>query len=183
MEFLARGRRGVVYVDVIRGKKVVIKKKNPVSKAVHALENEAYWTKVVNKKKIGPKFISFKQGKLVREFAPGVYFKDWVKTASKQQQKRVFKNVLKQCFTLDQLKMNKFELHHPTTNILVGKQVVLIDFERCRKSKNPKNVTQFSQFLLGFYKKDKKKFKQLMHAYKASYKKKEFEKILKFFLL
>ena len=42
-------------------------------------------------------------------------------------------------------------MHHPVKHIIIGKnrKPVLIDFERCRKTEKPKNVTQFCQFLIG----------------------------------
>ncbi|MEW5896248.1 MAG: methyltransferase [Nanoarchaeota archaeon] len=63
--------------------------------------------------------------------------------------KKMLVNVLKQCFTLDLLKVNKEEMHHPYKHVLINKKniPVLIDFERCHKTSRPQNVTQFVEFI------------------------------------
>jgi len=38
-------------------------------------------------------------------------------------------------------------MHHPWKHIIIGKKVVLIDFERMHVTKDPKNVSQFCQFV------------------------------------
>ena len=53
-----------------------------------------------------------------------------------------------QCKVLDDLGINKEEMHHPVKHILIGKKdIVMIDFERCSFSEKVKNVTQFIQFI------------------------------------
>jgi predicted Ser/Thr protein kinase len=43
--------------------------------------------------------------------------------------------------------VNKEEMHRPLKHIIVGKDARFIDFERCSKTKNPKNVTQFCNYI------------------------------------
>src|SRR3989344_8569931 len=51
--------------------------------------------------------------------------------------------------TLDLLKLNKEEMHHPHKHIIVDRKgkPSLVDFERARIVSRPKNVTQFCQYL------------------------------------
>ena len=52
-------------------------------------------------------------------------------------------------FVLDNLKIDKEEMHHPLKHIIISNNnPYLIDFERVHYSSNPKNVTQFCQFLI-----------------------------------
>ena len=45
-------------------------------------------------------------------------------------------------------RQNKDEMHHPLKHIIITPSgPVLIDFERCKETKKPKNVTQFVEFL------------------------------------
>ena len=54
-----------------------------------------------------------------------------------------------QMHKLDKIKVDKEEMHHPVKHVIVSKGIPhLIDFERTRYSQNPKNVTQFCQFLI-----------------------------------
>ena len=176
MEFLAKGKRGVVYLDEIDGKKVVVKKARPESTAINRIENEANWLKKLNKIGIGPKLISQGEGYFIAEFIDGELFGKWIE---KNKDKKVLLNILKQCRKLDRLKVNKLEMHNPLKNIIIGKKVVLIDFERCKFTHEPKNVTQFVQFLV------KKKvierndrLNEILKKYKESYSEREFTKLL-----
>ncbi|MFA6089106.1 MAG: hypothetical protein WC755_04545 [Candidatus Woesearchaeota archaeon] len=57
-------------------------------------------------------------------------------------------SVLKQCFVMDKLGINKFEMTNPHKHLFVdGKKVTMIDFERCIYTNKPKNVTQFCEYL------------------------------------
>ena len=49
---------------------------------------------------------------------------------------------------MDRLGINKFEMHHPLKHIIIDKKPVLIDFERARYTDDPKNITQFCDYLI-----------------------------------
>ena len=82
----------------------------------------------------------------------------------------MLKDVLRQCFILDKLKINKLEMHHPVKHIIIDKKPVLIDFERSYYTENPKNVSQFCQFLMSNSKDLKINRKELIFRVK-NYKK------------
>ena len=47
--------------------------------------------------------------------------------------------------------MDKEEMHHPYKHIIIDrktKKPVLLDFERCHKTQEPKNVTQFCSYII-----------------------------------
>lgn len=181
MEPAYKGRRGLVYLDFINGIKVAVKKKRPESKALNSLKNEAYWLNILNKHRIGPKLISFKDDELVTEFIEGGFLDDLIR---KSKDKKIIKDVFNQCYVMDKLKVNKFEMHKPIKHIIVtkNKKPVMIDFERCKFTNNPKNVTQFCQYLLRFgFDINKEKLKDLLKEYKKDYNKKTFDKIINIF--
>jgi len=65
--------------------------------------------------------------------------------------KNIIKNVFDQCFIMDKLMIDKEEMHHPLKHIIIQNKTLkpyLVDFERCHKTEKPKNVTQFSVFLI-----------------------------------
>ncbi|MBI2112342.1 methyltransferase [Candidatus Woesearchaeota archaeon] len=85
---------------------------------------------------------------LIYEFVEGEPILDWLKKAHKSQISRALHEIIHQCFILDTLKVNKDEMHHPLKHIIITPSGhVLIDFERCKETKKPKNVTQFVEFL------------------------------------
>ncbi|HLD02817.1 MAG TPA: hypothetical protein VJC07_03915 [Candidatus Nanoarchaeia archaeon] len=145
MEFLARGKRGIVYLDEVGGRKVVVKKARESSTALNRIENEANWLRKLNKEGIGPKLIEEGEGYFIAEFVDGTPFGKWIE---KNMDKKILIGILKQCRTMDKMKVNKYEMHNPVKNIIVNDKPVLIDFERCKFTHEPKNVTQFVQFLV-----------------------------------
>lgn len=171
MEFLAKGHRGIVYTDKVNGKKICIKIEK---RGLNRIENEARFLQILNKQGIGPKFISYSDGMLKCEFISG-------KPISEKFDRKIAKEVLRQCFIMDKLGIDKFEMHHPLKHVIIGRKIVMIDFERCKYSKKPKNVTGFSQFVS---RKSKIKIPiKLMREYKKNYSEKSFEKILDYFKL
>ena len=181
METAYKGRRGIVSVDYINGLKVAVKTKRPESQAVNALKNEANWLKILNKHRIGPKLISFKDGKLITEFIDGELFDNLIR---KNKDKNLIKEIFNQCYIMDKLNVNKFEMHNPVKHIIITKEnkPIMIDFERCKFTQKPKNVTQFCQYLLKFnFNVDRNKLEGLMKEYKKDYDRKVFDEIVGLF--
>ena len=180
IKFLAKGKRSKVYSGVLNNKKVALKFTSRADK-------EASWLKLLNKKGIGLRYIFHNKDALVYEFVDGIRIIDYIKKEKRDLVIKVLVNVLKQCLELDKLKINKLEMHNPYKHVLIGKKVVLIDFERCYKTKKPKNVTQFCQFMMSKLDKllkekkiniDRVRFQSLLKNYKESYRKAYFSKIL-----
>ncbi len=145
-KIIGKGKRGIVKLGRYRGKVCAVKIPNPKSDAVNRLETESYWLKELNKKGIGPKLYFSDEKSLFMEYLDGVHLSDYLVGCSDEDS--VLKEILRQCRVMDKLKVNKFEMHRITKNVIVvnGKPV-LIDFERCKRVLVPKNVTQFCQFL------------------------------------
>ena len=148
-KILGKGKRGVVRRGKFKGNVCAVKVPNAESTAINRLETESFWLKELNKYNIGPEFYNFYEGSISMEYLDGVHLKDYLKTSSEIKTKSVLKKIMKQCRVMDKLKVNKFEMHRITTNVIVVKNnPVLIDFERCKRVLVPKNVTQFFQFLI-----------------------------------
>jgi release factor glutamine methyltransferase len=158
--YLNHGKRGVIFTGKYTlisphknetKKKVTaaIKLKNPDSEAMNAIQNEAFWIQELNKYKIGPTYIKSGEDFVMYIYIDGIHLIDFVETAKKEQLIICFRDILMQCYILDTLKVNKLELNHPHKNIIITKEnkPVLIDFERCKRTLEPKNVTQFCQYI------------------------------------
>jgi len=186
--FFSKGKRGIIYVGSVGNKKVAIKQKNPRSKAIGRIKNETSWLRLLNKKNIGPKFVAFEDNSLIYEFAEGDFVLDWIKKNNFKKIKKILRNILIQCRELDKLMVNKEEMHNPVKHIVIGKKVTLLDFERCKKTRKPQNVTQFCQFIMSYKLKriltkkgfniENKKLILILKKYKKSYNQKEFNEIL-----
>lgn len=144
INYFSRGKRGLIFLGKYKGEKVAIKVKRESTEALDPISREANMLKVVNKHKIGPKFIFKTKHALVYQFVEGTLLRD---ITSKTQLKKVAKSVFDQCFILDRLKINKKEMTRPYKHVIVkNNKITLIDFERANQGHEPQNVTQFCQF-------------------------------------
>ncbi len=144
----ARGHRGLLYISNLKKNEVVIKTKKPESKAKARIANETKWINVLNKHKIGPKLLFSGKGYFAYEFVKGDFILDFIEKNNRENIIKTIKNIFNQLYIMDKLKVDKEEMHHPVKHIIIDKKPVLIDFERCKITKKPKNVTQFCQFLM-----------------------------------
>ncbi|MBN1503191.1 methyltransferase [Candidatus Woesearchaeota archaeon] len=185
-----KGKRGLIYSAKLKTQKVAVKIKKLSSDAGNTVQNEVHFLKILNKSGIGPELILFSKDFLCYKFVEGQFILDFIEKETRKLIKNIIWNILEQCFAMDQLAINKFEMSHPEKHILIDKsrKVTLIDFERARHTENPKNVTQFCDFLISKYvsglikakgiRINKNKVIPLARRYKHNKDRKSFEKIL-----
>jgi len=180
MKLFAKGKRGKIYLEGQVAKKV---------SESNRVKNEVYWLKILNKHKIGPRLIDNKETSFRYKFVKGIYIKEFLEISNKKEIKRVLLNVFRQCRQLDKLNVNKLEMTNPYKHVIIGKKVVLIDFERAKLTENPKNVTQFCHYLISHkvsmilkkngFKIKRKKIIELAKVYKKNQSEKNFQSIIK----
>jgi putative serine/threonine protein kinase len=182
LKYLAKGKRSKVYTATYKRRKVIVKytKRSKI---------EAKWLKFLKKLDFTPNLIASDTSKIIYFFIDGERILDYLSRI--QNPKLILKQILKQCYELDKLKINKLELTNPYKHILVkNRKSKMIDFERCYKTNSPKNVTQFSQYIMsgkimGLFRNkkisfDKLKFRNSVKHYKYSKSLSDFNKILSF---
>jgi len=149
LKYFARGRRGFVYTGVYKNKKAAVKIKRKDTKVQITVSNEARFLKLANKINIGPKFIKELDEAIIYEFTEGKYLKDAIVTAGKKTKISLLAQYLKQALALDKANIAKQEMQRPLKNALVDKKgkIVLIDFERARRTTNTHNTAQALQFI------------------------------------
>ncbi len=158
VKFISKGKHS--YIFLTEDKKL-IKVTNGVSKGsiktefniLKAIENSKFKEKINYPK---PYYLDEKNQFLIREYISGIEFNKKIEKIDKIKTKKILKQILTQAFYLDKIGINKKEMHRITKNVIITKNNIpyLIDFERSRKTNNPKNVTQFISFLYKFIKKD-----------------------------
>ena len=150
VRYFAKGHRGVLFTGIYKNKKAAVKAKNPKSTAFGRIENESKWLKKLNKYGIGPKLLFFEDDYFVYEYIDGDFIVDYLEKSNKSQNKKILRSIFHQLYALDKLKIDKEEMHHPVKHIIISRQKpCMIDFERAHYAQNPKNITQFCQFLTG----------------------------------
>jgi len=144
---LAKGHRGLIYTGKFRGKKIAIKAQR-LDLKVRTVDREAEVIKKLNKKGLAPKILFKGKNYFAYNFAEGEFILDFLEHSKKLETKKVFLETLRQCRTLDKMKITKEEMHNPWKHVIVGKKVILLDFERAHYDPTPKNISQFCQYLM-----------------------------------
>lgn len=146
-----KGSRGLIFKGVYKKKDIAVKVKNPQSKATGRIEHEVSMLKILNKHDIGPKLIFSEDILFCYEYVKGLFIEDFIKKSNKKDIVNIFIKILKQCYRMDNLKITKEEMHIPYKHIIINEKnmnVVMLDFERAHFTNNPKNVSQFIQYIV-----------------------------------
>ena len=194
LEILGKGYVGVV-VLVKRGNKEVALKIRRTDSQRENMKNESVLLKLVNSVNVGPKIIDVSKNFLVMEYIEGEKFSNWIEmlkgSGSVKQLKSTIKNVLEDCYRLDQIGFDHGELSNISKHVIVGKtKVTIIDFESSSTKRRPSNITSITQaFFIGsgiakqaqrIYKNSsKEKIIDALKSYKKEKTRENFEKLLK----
>lgn len=177
-KYFSKGKRSLIYTGIYKNQKVAIKTKNPESEAKNRIQNEIEFLKILNKYNIGPEVLITNKKYFAYKFVEGELFVDYLKKTKNKY--KIVKKVLDQCRILDKLKINKLEFTRPIKHIFIkNNKITMIDFERCYETNNPKNVTQFSQYIIKNFK-TKKEFQEILKKYKEKQTEKNYKEILKY---
>jgi len=147
---LGKGYVGMVVLAKKRSRVVALKIRRTDSPRKN-MTNEAKLLKTANKLEIGPKFIKNSKNFLIMEYIDGEKIIDWVKkTETKAKEIRsVVKNVLRECFLLDDAGLDHGELSTIDKHVIVNKKGnTIIDFESSSVNRKPSNVTGATQGIL-----------------------------------
>jgi len=178
INYLTRGKRGVIFTGVYKKKKIAIKANAKNSTKIGTITDEVRWLKKLNKHGIGAKYLFSSENYLAYEFVEGMIIKDFISTASKKQLVTILKKIFEQCVVLDKLHISKEEMHHPYKHVIVHyPDITLLDFERAHTDLEPNTLTQFLEYLARLQKElqkrgihiDKEHLHELGRSYKQDY--------------
>ena len=181
--YLTKGKHSIIYEGYLNNNQVICK-----TSQTHFTDKESLFLKKLQNKVYVPKlYYSTKQIQIM-EKCQGIIIKNFLENSKKEETLNVLQKCLDICYELDQLGYQKFELTNPYKHIFINKklQVKFIDFERTIHSQDPKNVTQFLQYIRRniplFMDKniliDKDKLLESANNYKQNKKKIELRKFL-----
>ena len=147
---LGKGYVGMV-VLAKKDKNVVALKIRRIDSPRKNMTNEAKLLKIANKLEIGPKFIKNSKNFLIMEYIDGEKIIDWAKKSETKAKeiRSVVKNVLRECFLLDDAGLDHGELSTIDKHVIVNKKGnTIIDFESSSVNRKPSNVTGATQGIL-----------------------------------
>ena len=147
---LGKGYVGMVVLAKKRSRVVALKIRRTDSPRKN-MTNEAKLLKTANKLEIGPKFIKNSKNFLIMEYIDGEKIIDWAKKSETKAKeiRSVVKNVLRECFLLDDAGLDHGELSTIDKHVIVNKKGnTIIDFESSSVNRKPSNVTGATQGIL-----------------------------------
>ena len=154
LKILGKGYVGVVVLAKRGNKEVALKVRRTDSQREN-MKNESILLNLVNTVNVGPKMIDVSKNFLVMEYIKGEKFSEWIDmlkgSGSAKKLKSTIKNVLEDCYRLDQIEFDHGELSNISKHVIVGKnKATLIDFESSSTKRRPSNVTSITQaFFIG----------------------------------
>ena len=193
LAILGKGYVGVV-VLAKRGNKQVALKIRRTDSQRNEMRSESILLQLVNSINVGPEMFAASKNFLVMEYLEGIKMRQWVNMlkgkGSTKRLKSTVREILEDCYRLDQMGFDHGELSNISKHVIVGEtKSTLIDFESSSTKRRPSNVTSVTQAIFiesGIAKKTRKIYKnppkeriiEILKQYKQDKTRKNFEELL-----
>jgi len=187
---LGKGCVGIVALAYADSIKVALKIRRVDADRL-MMRHEANMLEKANAVHVGPELLKVSKNFLLMQFIDGRLLPEWLgKRREKARIRRVLREVLEQCWRLDNAGLDHGELSHAPKHVIVDRTdgVSIVDFETASVNRKPANVTSICQFLfisglaeevaakLG--ERNKKAVIEASRAYKNDRSRVNFEKVL-----
>lgn len=146
---LGKGCVGVVVIAYIDGEKAALKVRR-VDADRSGMQQEAEMLKKANSVGVGPRLLGVSKNFLLMQFIDGDLLPKWLeKRRGKAEVRKVLRDVLEQCWRLDEAGLDHGELSHAPKHIILDQkdEPFIVDFETASVNRKPSNVTGICQFL------------------------------------
>lgn len=149
---LGKGCVGIVVIAHTKKGKVALKIRR-MDADRSQMHHEADMLKKANAVAVGPKLLGVSKNFLLMEFIEGSLLSDWIsklgEKGSKSRIQRVLRNILEQCWRLDDKGLDHGELSNASKHIMIDDEDVpyLVDFETASIARKVSNVTSLCQYL------------------------------------
>ena len=149
---LGKGYVGIVVLAHTKTSRIALKIRR-VDSGRLGMEHEAEMLKKANSIGVGPRLVGVNEDFLLMEFVEGLLLPNWVANLRgrgvKKRIRRVLRQVLEQCWKLDEAGLDHGELSRAPKHIIVGAEdkVHIVDFETASIRRRVSNVTSVCQYL------------------------------------
>jgi len=146
---LGKGCVGVVVIAYIDGEKAALKVRR-VDAGRSRMQREAEMLKIANSAGVGPRLLGVSKNFLLMQFIDGDLLPKWLENRKgKAEVRKVLRDVLEQCWRLDEAGLDHGELSHAPKHIILDQkdEPFIVDFETASVNRKPSNVTSMCQFL------------------------------------
>lgn len=149
VKVLGKGCVGIVMIAHVNKRKAALKVRR-LDADRSMMRHEAEMLEKANSVKVGPKLLGYTNNMVLMQFVDGLLLPEWLrKEVGKVRVRKVLREVLEQCWLLDNIGLDHGELSHAPKHIIVGKadRPFIVDFETASVNRAPANVTSLCQFL------------------------------------
>ena len=146
---LGKGFVGIVVTAHLDGQRVALKIRRVDSDRL-SLQHEAQMLAKANSVQVGPKLMGVSKNFLLMQLVDGALLLDWLDVHREKTHVRgVLKEVLEQCWRLDNIGLDHGELSKAPKHLIMDKQQKpwIVDFETASVDRKSANVTSACQFL------------------------------------
>jgi putative serine/threonine protein kinase len=146
---LGKGFVGIVVIGHVNGERVAVKIRRSDADRADLLR-EARMLSTANSVNVAPKLITVSKNFLLMQLIDGELLPNWLETNKDAAVvKQVLREVLEQCFRLDQAGLDHGELSQAPKHLLVDKaqRPFIVDFETASVKRKVANVTGVCQYL------------------------------------
>ncbi len=146
---LGKGYVGVVVVAYRDEEKMALKIRR-VDANRAKMHQEAKLLGKANSVGVGPNMLRVSRNFLLMQFVDGVLLPKWLeKNRGKKRIRKVLREILDQCWRLDNIGLDHGELSHAPKHVIVDddEKPFIVDFEAASMNRRPANVTSICQFL------------------------------------
>jgi putative serine/threonine protein kinase len=146
---LGKGFVGIVVIAHLDGKRVAMKIRRGDADRL-GLQHEGQMLAKANSVQVGPKLIGVSKNFLLMQLIDGALLPAWLGAHKETADVcGVLKDVLEQCWRLDNVGLDHGELNKAPKHIIVDEQRKpwIVDFETASVDRKPANVTSVCQFL------------------------------------
>ena len=193
---LGKGFVGIVAIAHLEGERVAVKIRRTDADRADLLHEAAMIAKA-NQVGVAPELVASSKNFLLMQLIDGDLLPNWLKThKEKTAIKRILREVLEQCYRLDEAGLDHGELSKAPKHLLVDKsdRVFIVDFETSSIERRVSNVTAVCQYLFAgnssaskilaevFGQKDRLCLIDVMRAYKKDRTCENFKRLLHFCL-
>jgi putative serine/threonine protein kinase len=149
LHMLGKGCVGLVVLAHANGKKTALKIRR-VDADRTTMQHEAHMLKRANSTSVGPKLLAASKNFLLMQYVQGQTLGQWlIHHKGKREKEKVLREILEQCWRLDQARLDHGELSYAAKHVIVERngKPTIVDFETASANRHPANVTAISQYL------------------------------------
>jgi putative serine/threonine protein kinase len=189
---LGKGFVGIVVIGHVNGERVAVKIRRTDADRADLL-HEARMLSKANSVNVAPKLITASKNFLLTQLIDGELLPNWLeKNKDATAVKQVLREVLEQCFRLDQAGLDHGELSKAPKHLLMDRaqKPFIVDFETASNERKVANVTAVCQYLFAgnssaskvlaeiFGERNRLKIIEALRAYKKDRSRRNFESLV-----